>query len=386
MAGVRIDLDKMEGFSKKMSAELSSIEKRIYFIAGEEFNINSPKQLQVILFEKLGLKPTKKTKTGFSTNADVLEQLSFQHELPKEIIEFRGLSKLKSTYVDALPRLVNPKTGRLHTSFNQTVTATGRLSSSDPNLQNIPVRGEWGKRIREAFIADKGNLLLSSDYSQVELRIFAHLSEDEGLLEAFRSDGDIHTRTACEIFGVEPEKVDIDMRRSAKTVNFGIVYGISPYGLSQQLRIHPDEAKHYIETYFARHSGVKKYIEGLIKDATEKGYVTTLYGRKRAIPELRSTNRNMKQLGERLATNTPIQGSAADIIKVSMINIWKRLKKEELKSKMLLQVHDELLFEVPEKEVSIMEKLVREEMENAAELMIPLKVDMGTGKNWAEAH
>ena len=386
MAGVRIDLDLMDGFSKKMSSELSSIEKRIYFTAGEEFNINSPKQLQVILFEKLGLKPIKKTKTGFSTNVDVLEQLSLQHELPKEIIEFRGLSKLKNTYVDALPRLVNPKTGRLHTSFNQTVTATGRLSSSDPNLQNIPVRGEWGKRIRGAFIADKGNVLLSSDYSQIELRIFAHLSEDQGLVEAFRDDGDIHTRTASEIFGVDPEEVDSDMRRSAKTVNFGIVYGISPYGLSQQLRIHPDEAKHYIEAYFARHSGVKKYIEGLIKDATEKGYVTTLYGRKRAIPELRSTNRNMKQLGERLATNTPIQGSAADIIKVSMIKIWKRLKKEALKSRMLLQVHDELLFEVPEKEIKIMEKLVREEMENAVELMVPIKVDMGTGKNWAEAH
>jgi len=386
MAGVRIDLDLMEKFSKKMASELSGIEKRIYFAAGEEFNINSPKQLQEILFEKLGLKPTKKTKTGFSTNADVLEQLALQHELPQEIIEFRTLSKLKSTYVDALPRLVNAKTGRLHTSFNQTVTATGRLSSSDPNLQNIPVRGEWGMRIREAFIAESGNLLLSSDYSQIELRIFAHLSKDEGLVQAFRGDGDIHTRTASEIFGVDPEKVDTAMRRSAKTVNFGIVYGISPYGLSQQLRIHPDEAKHYIEAYFARHAGVKKYIEGLIAEAAEKGYVTTLYGRKRAIPELRSTNRNIKQLGERLATNTPIQGSAADIIKVSMINIWKRLKKEKLKSRMLLQVHDELLFEVPDKEVKIMEKLVRQEMEKAVELIVPIKVDMGTGKNWAEAH
>ncbi len=386
MAGVRIDLKLMERFSKKMASELSSIEKRIYFTAGEEFNINSPKQLQEILFEKLGLKPIKKTKTGFSTNADVLEQLSLQHELPKEIIEFRTLSKLKSTYVDALPRLINPKTGRLHTSFNQTVTATGRLSSSEPNLQNIPIRGAWGTKIREAFIADKGSLLLSSDYSQIELRIFAHLSEDQGLVEAFREDGDIHTRTACEIFDVEPEKVDTEMRRSAKTVNFGIVYGISPYGLSQQLRIHPDEAKQYIDAYFARHSGVKKYIQRLIDDATENGYVTTLYGRKRAIPELRSTNRNMKQLGERLATNTPVQGTAADIIKVSMINIWKRMKKEKLKSRMLLQVHDELLFEVLEKEVKKMEKLVREEMENAIELMVPIRVDLGTGKNWAEAH
>ena len=386
MAGVRIDLPLMESYSQKMAGELSSIEQRIYFIAGEEFNINSPKQLQEILFERLGLKPTKKTKTGYSTNIDVLEQLALQHELPKEIIEYRGLSKLKSTYVDALPRLVNPKTGRLHTSFNQSVTATGRLSSSDPNLQNIPIRGEWGKKIRAAFIADKGNLLLSSDYSQIELRVFAHLSQDERLIEIFNNDGDVHTGTACELFGVPPEKVSDEMRRSAKTVNFGIVYGISPYGLSQQLGIPPDEAKYYIDTYFARHHGVKDYIDRLIKEAAEKGYVATLLDRKRAIPELKSTNKNLKQLGERLATNTPIQGSAADIIKVSMINIWKRLGKENLEAKMLLQVHDELLFEVPEKEKDTVEQMVREEMESAVKLRVPLKVDIGIGENWAEAH
>jgi DNA polymerase-1 len=386
MAGVKIDLSLMESFSQKMANELSSIEHRIYFLAGEEFNINSPKQLQEILFEKLGLKPTKKTKTGYSTNIDVLEQLALQHELPKEIIEYRGLSKLKSTYVDALPRLVNPKTGRLHTSFNQTVTATGRLSSSDPNLQNIPIRGEWGKKIRAAFIADKGNLLLSSDYSQIELRVFAHLSQDERLIEVFNNDGDVHTGTACELFGVPPKKVSDEMRRSAKTVNFGIVYGISPYGLSQQLGIPPDEAKYYIETYFARHHGVKTYINRLIQEAAEKGYVATLLDRKRAIPELKSTNKNIKQLGERLATNTPIQGSAADIIKVSMINIWKRLRKENLEAKMLLQVHDELLFEVPEKEKDAVKQLVREEMESAVKLRVPLKVDIGIGENWAEAH
>jgi DNA polymerase-1 len=386
MEGIRIDLPLMESFSKKMAGELSSIEQRIYFIAGEEFNINSPKQLQEILFDKLGLKPTKKTKTGYSTNIDVLEQLALEHELPKEIIEYRGLSKLKSTYVDALPRLVNPKTGRLHTSFNQTVTSTGRLSSSDPNLQNIPIRGEWGKKIRAAFIANRGNLLLSSDYSQIELRVFAHLSQDKGLIHAFKSDEDIHERTACELFGVDPEEVSDEMRRSAKTVNFGIVYGISPYGLSQQLGIPPDEARHYIDTYFARHSGVKDYIDQLISEATEKGYVTTILGRKRAIPELKSSNRNIKQLGERLATNSPIQGSAADIIKVAMLNISERIKKEGLRTKMLLQVHDELLFEIPEKEIKTMQKLVREEMEHAVELSVPLKVDMGTGKNWAEAH
>jgi DNA polymerase-1 len=386
MSGVRIDLALMDGFSKKIAEELSSIEQRIYFIAGEEFNINSPRQLQEILFEKLGLRTIKKIKTGYSTNIDVLEQLALEHELPKEIIEYRGLSKLKSTYVDALPKLVNSKTGRIHTSFNQTVTATGRLSSSDPNLQNIPIRGQWGRRIREAFIADKGNLLLSSDYSQIELRVFAHLSKDEGLIEAFNIDGDIHTRTACELYDVLPEKVNSEMRRSAKTVNFGIVYGISPYGLSQQLRIHPDEAKHFIDTYFARHSGVKHYIDSLIHEAGSSGYVTTLSGRKRAIPELMSTNRNIRQLGERLATNSPIQGSAADIIKISMINIWKRLSEGKFKSRMLLQVHDELLFEVPETETESMQKLVREEMENAVKLIIPLKVDVGTGKNWADAH
>jgi DNA polymerase-1 len=386
MAGVKIDLPLMDSFSKKMAGELSSIEKRIYFMAGAEFNINSPKQLQEILFDRLGLKPTKKIKTGYSTNMDVLEQLSHEHELPKEIIEYRGLSKLKNTYVDALPRMVNRLTGRLHTSFNQTVAATGRLSSSDPNLQNIPIRGDWGKRIREAFIAEEGNVLLSSDYSQIELRIFAHLSGDKDLIEAFNSDGDIHTRTACELFGVSADDVTPDMRRRAKTVNFGIVYGISPYGLGQQIGISPDVARQYIDTYFARHTGVKKYIDDLIVTAGECGFVTTLFGRKRAIPELKSSNRNIRQLGERLATNSPVQGSAADIIKISMIHIRKELQKENLRSRMLLQVHDELLFEVPEPELETVRALVREEMENAVRLDVPLQVDIGDGKNWAEAH
>ncbi len=386
MTGVKIDLPLMKSFSQKMAGELSSIEQRIYFIAGEKFNINSPKQLQEILFEKIGLKPTKKTKTGYSTNIDVLEDLASSHELPKEIIEYRGLSKLKNTYVDALPRLIHPVTGRLHTSFNQTITATGRLSSSDPNLQNIPVRGERGKQIREAFIADPGCLLLSSDYSQVELRIFAHLSRDKELVEAFRNDGDIHTTTAAGLFGVPPGQVTEDMRRSAKTINFGIIYGISPYGLSRQMGIPVDEAKFYIDTYFERFSGVRTYIDSLIKEAEKNGYVTTLFGRKRAVPELRSSNRNTKQYGERLATNTPVQGSAADIIKVSMINIFRRLREKQLRTRMLLQVHDELLFEVPEDEKNALETLVRDEMEHAVSLSVPLKVDIGIGKNWAEAH
>ncbi len=386
MEGVKLDTPLMEEYSQKMSAELKSVEQRIYFIAGEEFNVNSTKQLQEILFEKIGLKPTKKTKTGYSTNIDVLEQLALVHELPKEIIEYRGLSKLKSTYVDALPRLINPNTGRLHTSFNQTITATGRLSSSEPNIQNIPVKGDWGTKIRSTFIAEPGCLILSSDYSQIELRIFAHLSGDRELVDVFNNDGDIHTRTACGLFSVEPEKVTADMRRNAKTVNFGIIYGISPYGLSQQLGIPVDEAKFYIDTYFERFSGVKEYIDSLINEATEKGYVSTIFGRKRSIPELKSSNRNIKQFGERIATNTPIQGSAADIIKVAMLNVWNRLRKDKLKTRMLLQVHDELLFEVPEDEKEAAENLVREEMEKAVKLSVPLKVDIGIGKNWAEAH
>jgi DNA polymerase-1 len=386
MAGVKIDLSLMKKLSNRLGKELEGLEKRIYSLAGEEFNINSPKQLQEILFVKLGLKPLKKTKTGFSTDVDVLEQLSLSHKLPREILEHRTLSKLKNTYVDNLPKIVNPETERIHTSFNQTVAATGRLSSSDPNLQNIPARGEWGKRIREAFKADKGHLLLSSDYSQIELRILAHLSKDPGLIDVFLAGGDIHARTACELFDVRFEQVTAEMRRRAKTVNFGIIYGISPYGLSRQLRITPEEARQYIETYFARHKRVKKYIDSLIKKAAKTGYVSTIFKRKRAIPELKSSNRNTQQLGERLAVNTPIQGSAADIIKVSMINIHRRLRKENFRARMLLQVHDELLLEVPEKEKDRVCSLVRDEMENVLQLSVPLLVEVGTGKNWAEAH
>lgn len=386
MVGVRIDLHMMEMFSKEIEKELSAIEERVYFIAGERFNINSPKQLQEILFDRLGLRTIKRTKTGYSTDVDVLEELALEHELPREILEHRTLSKLKNTYVDALPMLINPRTGRLHTSFNQTVTATGRLSSSEPNLQNIPVRGEWGRRIRRAFIADDGNLLLSADYSQIELRILAHLSNDKGLIEIFKNDGDIHSMTASELFGVSLEKVDAEMRRMAKTVNFGIIYGISPYGLSKELGISPDEAKEYIDTYFARHKGVRRYIDEQINLAIKDGYVTTMFNRKRPIPEIKSTNKNTRQLGERLAMNTPIQGSAADIIKIAMINIHSRLKQEKLKTRMLLQVHDELLFEVPLKEIEIVRKIVKEEMEGVVKLSIPLKVDIGTGKSWADAH
>ncbi|MEW6417208.1 MAG: DNA polymerase I [Nitrospirota bacterium] len=385
-AGVKIDTDKLKGISKEIERELDGIQRRIYFLAGEEFNINSPKQLSKVLFHSLGFQPRKKTKTGFSTEMGVLEELAESHELPREILNYRSLSKLKTTYIDVLPTLINPKTGRIHTSFNQTATATGRLSSSDPNLQNIPIRGEWGKRIRETFIAEEGNLLLSADYSQVELRILAHLSQDYGLIDAFRNNLDIHARTASEIFGITIDKVTPDIRRTAKTVNFGVIYGISPFGLSETLSISRDEAKKYIEEYFNKHPGVKSYIERTVEEARNRGYVSTLFGRRRAIPEIKSKNSNIRQQGERLAINSPIQGTAADIIKIAMINIWKRLKDSGLKTKMILQVHDELLFELPIQEIEIVIDIVKKEMEGAITLSVPLSVDINYGKNWSEAH
>ncbi|MFN3396587.1 MAG: DNA polymerase I [Thermodesulfovibrionales bacterium] len=386
MAGFMIDVDKLRYMSKEIERELESIQRRIYFLSGEEFNINSPKQLSRVLFQSLGLKPGKKTKTGFSTELSVLEELAEFHELPREILNYRSLSKLKSTYTDVLPGLVNPLTGRVHTSFNQTVTATGRLSSSEPNLQNIPVRGEWGRRIREAFIAWHGNLILSADYSQIELRILAHLSNDRNLIDAFLSDTDIHSRTASELFNVDIDSVTQDMRRVAKTVNFGVVYGISPFGLSEALNISREEAKRYIDGYFERHKGVKDYIERTLKEAYESGYVKTMFGRKRPIPELKSKTSSTRQLGERLAINSPIQGTAADIIKIAMINIWRAIREKGLKTRMILQVHDELVFEVPEEEAEEMSKLVRDKMEGVVRLSVPLKIEAGIGKNWAEAH
>lgn len=386
MAGFMIDIDKLRYMSKEIERELESIQRRIYFLSGEEFNINSPKQLSRVLFQSLGLKPGKKTKTGFSTELSVLEELAEFHELPREILNYRSLSKLKSTYTDVLPGLVNPLTGRVHTSINQTVTATGRLSSSEPNLQNIPVRGEWGRRIREAFIAGHGNLILSADYSQIELRILAHLSNDRNLIDAFLSDTDIHSRTASELFNVDIKSVTQDMRRVAKTVNFGVVYGISPFGLSEALNISREEAKRYIDGYFERHKGVKDYIENTLKEAYEKGYVKTMFGRKRPIPELKNRTTSTRQLGERLAINSPIQGTAADIIKIAMINIWKAIREKGLKTMMILQVHDELVFEVPENEADEMSKLVKDKMEGVVSLSVPLKIEAGIGKNWAEAH
>jgi DNA polymerase-1 len=384
--GIKIDTERLNDISKDLAAEIDGIQKRIFFLAGEEFNINSPKQLGIILFQRLGLKPLKKTKTGYSTNMNVLEELAGTHELPKEVLMFRSLSKLKSTYVDVFPSLINQRTGRLHTSFNQTATATGRLSSSEPNLQNIPIRGEWGKRIRQTFIAEKGNVLLSADYSQIELRILAHLSQDTGLMKAFADNLDVHARTASELYNVAFDNVTPEMRRLAKTVNFGVIYGISPFGLSETLNIARTEAEQYIHGYFQKHPGVREYMRSVVADAKKQGYVTTLSGRKRPLPDFRSSNKNIRQQNERLAINSPIQGTAADIIKIAMIRLKKKLTEKGMRAKMILQVHDELLFELPESEVNSLIPHIREAMESAVELSVPLKVDIGYGKNWADAH
>jgi len=385
--GVKINTESLSLMSIELESRLKTLSEQIYFLAGEEFNINSPKQLAYILFEKLGLPVKKRTKTGLSTNVEVLTKLAEEHyDLPMIMLEYRQLNKLKSTYADALPKLIHPRTGRIHTSFNQTVTATGRLSSSDPNLQNIPIRTELGKRIRDAFIPESGSVLLSADYSQVELRILAHLSEDPILIEAFHKGEDIHTRTACEIFSLPPDRVDGEMRRRAKVINFGIIYGMSPYGLAKDLGIDRTTAGNYIVSYFARYAGVKDFLDQTILKAGETGYVSTLFKRKRHLPELQSTNKNIRQMAERMAINTPVQGTAADIIKMAMINIFHKLNKSDLSSKMILQIHDELLFEVPEGEIEKMKLLVKEEMEGVLAMKVPLIVDIGVGTSWAKAH
>ena len=384
--GFKLDVEALKEFSKELEGQISVLTKRIHGIAGSEFNLNSPKQLAEILFGKMGLKPIKKTKTGFSTNEDVLQQLALQHELPAEILNYRQLTKLKSTYVDALPELADPLTRRLHTSLNQTVAATGRLSSSEPNLQNIPIKGDAGRRLRRAFIAEAGFRLLAADYNQVELRILAHLSEDETLTAAFRRGEDVHKTTAAQIFGLPPEQITPEMRRTAKTVNFSLVYGISPFGLSSTLGVTQAEAKRYIDRYFELYHGVQRFMEQTLAEARKNGYVTTLFGRRRPIPELASEMPAVRGLGERAAINTPVQGTAADLIKMAMIRIAQCLKKEARQSRMLLQIHDELIFEVPDVELEEMKRLVREEMEGVLAMAVPLKVDIGVGDNWSEAH
>ena len=384
--GVRVDPKELDKMSQAMEKEVRRLEKEIWKLAGSEFNVNSPSQLAEILFDKLNLQPSARRgkAKARSTAADILEELSAKHPLPGKIIEYREIAKLKSTYVDALPKLIHPETGRLHTSFSQTGTATGRLSSSDPNLQNIPIRTELGRQIRAAFVAEKGKMLLSADYSQIELRIMAHFSEDPVLIAAFRNGEDIHARTAQEVFGVGPLAQTAEHRRAAKAINFGIIYGLSPFGLAQQLSIEQKEAAQFINAYFARYHGVKEYLDKILTETRKSGVAKTLFGRIRPIPEINSPQMQLRNFAERTALNSPLQGTAADIIKLAMIAIDQRLTAEKFEAKMILQVHDELLFEAPAKERGKLEKLVREEMEGVHKLKVPIVVEIGAGPNWRD--
>lgn len=383
ICGVRLDLDYLRQMGEELSQRIEKTTAHIYQLAGTTFNINSPKQLGTVLFETMGLPIIKKTKTGYSTDAEVLDTLAEEHAIVKEILAYRQLSKLNSTYVEGLLNIVNPATSKVHTSFNQTITATGRLSSTEPNLQNIPIKTDEGKRIRKAFIpVQEGHLLLAADYSQIELRIMAHMSKDAVLVESFRNNEDIHTRTAAEVFGVPMDKVTKTMRRNAKAVNFGIIYGQTDFGLSKELGITRKEAKAYIDGYFAKYSGVKQWIDQTIEQVRRDNYITTLFGRRRFINDINSKNYNLRGFSERAAVNTPIQGTAADIIKIAMIRIDEQLKKHHFKAKMILQVHDELIFEVSPQEIAGLIKVVKECMENAAQLEVPLKVDVNVGFNW----
>ena len=385
--GVKLDLDLLKSLSVELDQRLKKLEKQIYEMAGQEFNINSPTQLSQILFYKLNLPASKKTRInkGLSTATDILEELAPLNPLAGAVLEYRQLAKLKSTYTDSLINLVNPETGRVHTSYNQTITATGRLSSSDPNLQNIPIRGEMGKKVRQAFIPEKGHELLSADYSQIELRLLAHLSGDPLLRQIFLEDRDIHMETARRVFGEAVELFPEEMRRRAKIINFSIIYGTSAFSLAKELQTSTAEAQRFIDRYFHEHQQVKEYLESVVNLARERGYAETIFGRIRQIPELKSKDNNTYQAGRRMALNTPIQGSAADIIKLAMVNIYRQLKSAGLKTRMILQVHDELVFEVPLEEKEIIENLVKDRMENVCSLSVPLKVHLAWGKNWAEA-
>jgi DNA polymerase I len=384
--GIRVDPKALEKMSESMEKEVRRLEKDIWNLAGSEFNVNSPTQLAEILFDKLNLQPPGRRGKGKerSTAADVLEELANQHPLPAKIIEYREIAKLKSTYVDALPKLIHPETGRLHTSFSQTGTATGRLSSSDPNLQNIPIRTELGREIRAAFVAEKGQILLSADYSQIELRIMAHFSRDPVLVQAFRNGEDIHARTAQEVFGVGPLAQTAEHRRAAKAINFGIIYGLSAFGLAKQLGIEQKEAAQFINAYFTRYRGVKEYLDNMLVETRKTGVAKTLFGRIRPISEINAPQMQLRNFAERTALNSPLQGTAADLIKLAMISIDARLRKEKLATRMILQVHDELLFEAPVKEKEALENLVREEMEGVYELAVPLVVEVCTGPNWRD--
>ncbi|HUT53263.1 MAG TPA: DNA polymerase I [bacterium] len=386
MTGVFVDVPRLEGFSKKFEAEIGELQAKIHKLAGQEFNIDSPKQLGDVLFVKLQLPSAKKTKTGFSTNQEVLDKLAEDHELPRLVLEYRSLSKLKGTYTDALAKLVNPETGRIHTSYNQTVTSTGRLSSSDPNLQNIPVRTGEGKMIREAFVGEGKNLILSVDYSQIELRIMAHIAEEPALLDAFRKGEDIHARTASEVFEVPLDRVTPDQRRHAKVINFGILYGMSAHGLTRQLHVEHKQAQAFIDAYFKRYPRVKLYMENTVAEGRARGYVSTIMGRRLPLPEIYSSNFIVRQASEREAINAPLQGSAADIIKIAMVRVDEAMREKKFASKLIMQVHDELVLEAVPGELDDLCRLVVKEMEGAAHLKVRLKADASSGKSWAEAH
>jgi DNA polymerase-1 len=382
--GVAVDVAMLKEMSLALGEQITELEKKIYAETKHEFNINSPLQLGKVLFDEMQLPNDRKGKNRYSTEASVLEMLAEVHPVVKYVLEYRQLTKIKSTYIDTLPELVNPKTGRIHTSFNQTRTSTGRLSSSDPNMQNIPVRGELGGQVRQAFIAAPGFSLLGGDYSQIDLRALAHLSQDEALLRAFRSNEDIHSATAQLLFGVTKDEVTKDMRRFAKTVNFGVIYGMSDYGLEQATELSREQAAKFIKSYFEKYPGVTRYLNDTREKARRDGYVETLLGRRRYIPDINSANRQVREAAERMAINMPVQGTSADIIKVAMINLYREMQQRRLKSKMLLQVHDELVFEVPDGELTLMRKLLSDIMESAVKLSVPVKVDTKVGKNWGE--
>ena len=383
-AGVLVKGEALKSYGDQLSLKISQLEEEIYTMAGETFNINSPKQLGVILFEKMNLPNGKKTKTGYSTAADVLEKLAGEYPIVSNILEYRQLTKLKSTYADGLAAFIE-EDGRIHTTFNQTITATGRLSSTEPNLQNIPVRMELGRMIRKVFVPEEGFVFVDADYSQIELRILAHMSEDQTLIEAYRHAQDIHRLTASEVFHVPFEEVTDLQRRNAKAVNFGIVYGISSFGLSQGLSITRKEASDYIEQYFKTYPKIKQCLDNLVKEGKEKEYVSSLFGRIRPIPELKSSNFMQRSFGERIAMNSPIQGTAADVIKIAMNRVNGRLKRENLRSRLVLQVHDELLIEAAKEEVAEVKRILEEEMTGAADFSVRLEVDIHEGENWYEA-
>ncbi len=383
-AGVHVDRKALGEYGKMLQARILEDEQVIYTLAGREFNINSTQQLGKLLFEDMGIPPVKKTKTGYSTSAEVLEKLRGQAPIVDAILDYRQLTKLKSTYVDGLTKVIADD-GRIHTSFQNTVTATGRLSSTEPNLQNIPVRTELGAKLRYMLVAEPGNVLVDADYSQIELRVLAHMADDPTMQAAFVSGEDIHTATAAQVFHLSPAEVTHELRRRAKAVNFGIVYGISPFSLSQDIGVSVTEAKTYMEAYFATFPGVRAYMDKVVADAKEQGYVSTLYGRRRWLPELKSSNFNLRSFGERVALNMPIQGTAADLMKLAMLRVDAALKREGLKGKLVLQVHDELIVECPEAEAETVKTLLAREMVGVADLKVPLVADANIGKNWAEA-